>query len=61
MKSEMKSMADNFRYLFHELYLFRPGSILLPFLGSGMQVLLSLATICLPKIVLDQIERGHGL
>ena len=58
MKINQKS---NFCYLFRELYSFRPGSIFLPFLGSGLQVLLSLAAIWIPKMILDQIEGRAGL
>lgn len=61
MKTSIKSMTDNFRYLFQELYLFRRGSILLPFLGSGLKVLLSLVSIWIPKMILDRIEGRAGL
>lgn len=57
----LKSMTANFRYLFQELYLFRRGSILLPFLGSGFKVLLSLVSIWIPKMILDRIEGRAGL
>ncbi len=56
MKKNMKSISDNFFYLFRELYLFRNSSILLPFLGSISQIILSLIIIWIPKIILDQIE-----
>lgn len=56
MKQHIKSMTGNFRYLFHELYLFRKSSILLPFLGCAFGILLSLVTIGMPKILLDLIE-----
>lgn len=55
MKKNMKSIAGNFFYLFHELFLFRSSSILLPFLGSVSQIFLSLITIWIPKIILDLI------
>ena len=56
MKKNIKSISDNFFYLFHELYLFRSSSILLPFLGSISQIFLSLIIIWIPKIILDLIE-----
>ena len=56
MKKNMKAISDNFFYLFHELYLFRSSSILLPFLGSISQIFLSLIVIWIPKIILDLIE-----
>lgn len=56
MKKNIKSIAGNFFYLFHELFLFRSSSILLPFLGSAFQIFLSLITIWIPKIILDLIE-----
>lgn len=52
----IKSMAENFRYLFRELYFFRRGSVFLPFLGSGLQMLLSLVAIWIPKMILDRIQ-----
>lgn len=55
MKKNMISIAGNFFYLFHELFLFRSSSILLPFLGSVSQIFLSLITIWIPKIILDLI------
>lgn len=56
MKQNLKSMTGNFRYLFHELYLFRRGSVVLPVLGSIFQIALSLIAIWVPKVVLDLIE-----
>ncbi len=53
MKKNIKSITGNFYYLFHEFYLFRSSSILLPFLGSVSQIVLSLITIWIPKIILD--------
>lgn len=61
MKKNIKSIADNFFYLFHELYLFRRSSILLPFVGSASQIFLSLITIWIPKIILDLIESRADL
>ena len=54
-------MKKNFFYLFHELYLFRNSSILLPFLGSVSQIFLSLIIIWIPKIILDLIENRADL
>lgn len=56
MKEHLKSMADNFRYLLHEMYLFRKGSIFLPVLGSIFRIFLSLITLWIPKLILDLIE-----
>ncbi len=56
MKKNLKSIAGNFFYLFHELYIFRSSSILLPFLGSASRIALSLTIIWIPKIILDLIE-----
>lgn len=53
MKKNIKSIMGNFFYLFHEFYLFRSSSILLPFLGSASQIVLSLIVIWIPKIILD--------
>ena len=61
MKKNMKSISDNFFYLFRELYLFRNSSILLPFLGSISQIILSLIVIWIPKIILDLIESRADL
>lgn len=61
MKKNIQSITDNFFYLFHELYLFRNSSILLPFLGSASQIFLSLITIWIPKIILDLIMSRAGL
>ena len=61
MKKNMKSIAGNFFYLFHELYLFKSSSILLPFLGSASQIFLSLIVIWIPKIILDLIESRADL
>ncbi len=61
MKKNMKSVTGNFFYLFHELYIFRSSSILLPFLGSASQIALSLTTIWTPKIILDLIESRTDL
>ncbi len=56
MKKNMQSRKDNFLYLFHALYAFQSSSIFLPFLGSAFGIFLSLLTIWIPKIILDQIE-----
>ncbi|HBA46943.1 MAG TPA: hypothetical protein DCZ91_03915 [Lachnospiraceae bacterium] len=57
MKQNMKSLAGNFCYLFHELRLFRRNSVFLPVLGSAFQMLQSLIAIWMPKVILDLIER----
>ena len=54
-------MKKNLFYLFHEFYLFRNSSILLPFWGSVSQIFLSLIIIWIPKIILDLIENRADL
>lgn len=61
MKKNIKSITDNFLYLFHELYLFRRSSVILPFLESASWIFLSLITIWIPKMILDLIENGADL
>lgn len=56
MKDKVTSITGNFHYLFLNLYLYRRGSLFLPFLGSIFQILLSLITILIPKMLLDFIE-----
>ncbi len=56
MKPNPESVAGNFRYLFHELYLFRKESVFLPFLGTLSRIFLSLLTLWIPKLVLDLTE-----
>ena len=61
MKKNIKSITDNFLYLFHELYLFRRSSVILPFLESASWIFLSLITIWIPKMILDLIENRADL
>ncbi len=56
MKPNTESVADNFRYLFHELYLFRKESVFLPLLGTLSRIFLSFVTLWIPKLVLDLLE-----
>ena len=55
MKNKEKSIIGNFHYLFQKLYLYKWWSIVLPFIGSVMQVILSIITIFIPKVILDLI------
>lgn len=56
MKYKISSIAGNFHYLFRNLYQYRRGSILLPFAGSILQILLSLVAIWIPKIILNLLS-----
>lgn len=56
MRKNIESMAGNFHYLLHELFLFRRSSIFLPILGSVSRIFQSWAVIWVPKMILDLIE-----
>ena len=54
--NKQNSITGNFYYLFHEMYLYRKCCVLLPYIGSVLQVILSLLAIFSPKLVLDLIS-----
>ncbi len=56
MREKWKKRAENFRFLFHNLYEYQRFGVLLPLQGCLAKVLLALVTIYVPKRVLDLLE-----